>query len=77
MSNPNQVNEGLALLFGAIQSVVFVIGFIPIFLKWFPDVLKFNKEDHENYSLPRDNSQNLEKKNTNNGPARIRQNDSC
>ena len=37
----NQVNDGIALLFGAIQSLVFVIGFIPIFLKWFPNILNF------------------------------------
>ena len=42
-------NQGvvIALLFGAIQSIVFVIGFIPILLKWFPNVLKSNKKDHE------------------------------
>ena len=43
----NQVNDGIALLFGAIQSLVFVIGFIPIFLKWFPNILNFKNASIE------------------------------
>ena len=40
----NQINEGAALLFGAIQSLVFLIGFIPFFLKCFPYILNFKNE---------------------------------